>query len=392
MPGNPPIKVPNLILETPPEPLPHAGHTLFVGTHRRAHRADAEDCAFGIYSFQSDHGSIWEPSGLAETPQPGWLAIHPQHNWIYAVNEVRQIDGCDGGAITSFSLDREKGMLRAINTLPLPPMPCHCVVEASGQFLLVATFGGGSVHLIRLGEEGSLLEECDRHDHSGSSLHPQRQLSPHAHAVVLSPDNRFVLVPDLGIDKVVVYELDQPNGRLKPRADLTLTMPPLSGPRHAVFSPDARHVYLINEMSAQVVVLGWDEATGVLTPKQTTELLPEHFYGLKSGGAIEVHPNGQFLYATTRSHGSSGLPDAPGLDQLVWFAIDPADGAITLGGRMPSGGGIPRSMALTPDARGLLIGHQCSGRVTKFALSDGIPGRPEIAFEVPVPVCLLFVD
>jgi 6-phosphogluconolactonase len=385
-----------LIRSTPAEPALQAAPLLYVGTHRRAHRADPEDCAFGIYGFRPDSGSgagsAWNACGLAETPQPGWLALHPQRGYLYAVNEVRQIAGREGGAVTAFSIDRQSGILREINTLPLPAMPCHCVVDASGQFLLVATFGGGSVHLFRLGEDGGLAEECDRHVHSGSSLHPQRQTAPHAHAVVLSPGNRFVLVPDLGLDKVLVYEFDAVNGQLAPRDDLSLALPPLSGPRHAVFSPDGRHVYLVNEMSAQVVVLGWDETTGVLTPRQTAELLPEGFSGIKSGAAIEVHPDGRFLYVTTRSHGSSGMPSAPGLDLLVWFSVDPDSGELTLGERLPSGGGIPRSMALSPDAKSLLIGHQCSGRVTKFGLSDGIPVSPETAFEVPVPVCLLFFD
>lgn len=365
---------------------------LYVGTHGKAHRADTVATAFGIYGFRQTARSGWNSCGLTETLHPGWLALHPNCNWLYAVNEVRQMDGREGGGVTAFAIDRKSGGLRPINMLPLPPMPCHCAVDPSGRFLLVATFGGGSVHLIRLGDDGALADECDRHVHTGSSLHPQRQTSPHAHAVVISPGGRFVLVPDLGIDKVLVYELDVIAGRLVPRMDLALALPPLSGPRHAVFSPDARHVYLVNEMSAQIAVLGWDEATGILTPRQTAELLPDGFAGLKSGAAIAMHPGGHFLYATTRSHGSSGMPPAPGLDQLVWFRIDPAGGGLTLGGRLPSGGGIPRSMAMVPGAQSLLIGHQCSGTVVEFALIDGVPHQTGRAFDVPVPVCLTFAS
>jgi 6-phosphogluconolactonase len=146
---------------------------------------------------------------------------------------------------------------------------------------------------------------------------------------------------------VLVYELDGAAGRLVPREDLTVTLPPLSGPRHMVFSPNARHAYLVNEMSAQVAVFGWNEVTGILSPKQTAELLPQGFAGLKSGAAIEIHPGGRLLYVTTRSHGSSGMPPAPGLDQLVWFDVDPESGTLTLGGCLASGGGIPRSMVLS---------------------------------------------
>jgi 6-phosphogluconolactonase len=368
-----------------------AGERLYVGTHRRAHRADQADIAHGIYHFEREAAeSAFEARGICETAQPGWLATHPDGRTLYAVNEVRELGDHPGGAVTAFAIDPETGVLRALNRALLPPMPCHCTVDPQGRYLLVATFGGGSVHLFELLADGSLRAERDRHVHTGSSAHPQRQTAPHAHAVAIAPGGRFVLVPDLGTDQVWVYEVDATAFRLVPRLDLRIEQPPLSGPRHLAFSPDGRFAYLINEMSATVAVFGWNGDTGVLAPLQTVDLLAEDFAGLRSGAAIMNHPDGRHLYATTRSHGSSGLPVAPGLDRLVWFAVDSATGLLTFAGRTESGGGIPRAIALSPDTNRLYIGHQCNGVITEFALADGTPINTGRVIATPVPVCLLF--
>lgn len=363
---------------------------LYVGTHRRAHRADPEDTAFGIYSFHGTDAGEWQSAGLQETIQPGWLALGKAGPALYAVNEVREMNGAAGASVSAFSITPESGELAFINSRPLPPMPCHCTVDGTGRFLLVATFGGGSVHVFPIGQDGALGEECDRHVHVGSSAHPQRQTSPHAHAVVPSPDNRFVLVPDLGTDKVVVYAFDSAKGQLIVRPENTLALPPLSGPRHAVFSSDARFVYLVNEMSATLTVCAWDSDAGTLAILQSLDLLPDGFEGLRSGSAIVLHPDDRRLFVTTRSHGSSGMPAKPGLDLLVCVTVNPDNGLAEIAARLPSGGGIPRSIALMPDGRHLLIGHQCSGTVISFSLEGEVPETTGHAIATPVPVCLLF--
>lgn len=368
-----------------------ANAILYVGTHRRAHRADVQDIAFGIYSFAPDDGPDGFVSGpLTETLQPGWLAFSPDGTRLYAVNEVRAIDGREGGAISAFAIDHPGAPLRALNSQPLPPMPCHCLVDGSGHYLLAATFGGGSVHLFRINADGSIGEELDRYVHMGSSAHPQRQTQPHAHAVLLSPDERFLLVPDLGADRLFVYRFDRDRGRLIPLTERSVVLPPLSGPRHAVFAPDGRHLYLINEMSASITVFTWDSRNGALRALQTVDLLPDGLECLKSGGAIAIHPDGRRLFATTRSHGSSGMPDAPGLDLLVWFTVDPQSGLLKLGARLPSGGGIPRSIALSPDGERFYVGHQCSGTIVEYAIYQDRVAPTGKVLTTPVPVCLTF--
>jgi 6-phosphogluconolactonase len=369
-----------------------ASGLIYVGTHRRAHRADPVDIAFGIYWLRmaSDTGQL-SSAGLIETPQPGWLSMHPGGRSLYAVNEVQDFDGVQGGGVSAFAIAPETGALTLLNARPTSSLPCHCEVDASGKYLLVATFGGGAVHLFPLEPDGQIGPEADFHQHTGSSAHPRRQTGPHAHGISIDPGNRFVLVPDLGTDQVIVYELDHQAGHLIPRPERNVRLPPESGPRHLVFDQRSRFAYLMNEMSATIAVFSYEAGTAALQEIQTVDTLPAGFVGLRSGAEIALHPSGRFLYASTRSHGSSGALQAPGLDRLVWFEVEEA-GTLRSAGSISSGGQIPRTF--TFDSRGdvLFVGHQCSGTVVTFQIdrATGTPIATGTIISSPVPVCLRF--
>jgi 6-phosphogluconolactonase len=365
---------------------------IFVGTHRRAHRADPVDVAFGIYAFRSGRGGLIA-LGMTATPQPGWITMHPGGRFLYAANEVGTFEGTAGGGVSAFAVDLKSGALRALNCRPTSALPCHCEVDASGRYLLVATHGGGAVHLFPIGADGRIGAEADRHQHIGSSVDPRRQAQPHAHAVGIDPANRFVLVPDLGIDQVVAYELALGSGKLIPRPECNVRLPPGSGPRHLVFDPHGRFVYLMNELSASITAFAYDHRRGNLREIQTAHLLPRDFPGLRSGAELGIDPTGRFLYATTRSHGSSGEPPVRGLDSLVWFKIDAQSGALSPRGSVPSGGEIPRSFTFDGKGRSILVAHQYSGSLVPFRI-DPDTGAPQPVGEItmtPVPVSLRFV-
>jgi 6-phosphogluconolactonase len=365
---------------------------LFVGTHRRAHRADPTDVAFGIYAFRSEHDH-WSALGLTETPQPGWIAVHPSGGFLYVANEVGTFEGGTGGAVSAFAVDVETGSLRALNWQRTSALPCHCEVDASGRYLLVVTHGGGAVHLFPLGADGYIGAEADRAQHAGSSVDPRRQSQPHAHAIGIDRANRFVLVPDLGIDQVVVYELELDRGKLIPRPQCNAHLAPGSGPRHLTFDPAGRFVYLINELNATITVFAYGADHGTLQEIQTAQLLPADFTGLRSGAEVGIDPTGRFLYATTRSHGSSGEPPVRGLDSLAWFSIDARSGQLSPQGRVSSGGDIPRSFTFDGEGSSLLVAHQGSGSVVPFSIegASGAPRRDGNTLFTPVPVCLRFM-
>jgi len=366
---------------------------LYVGTHRRAHRADPDDIAFGVYRLGLDEDSgTFRALDMVETPQPGWIAAHPGGQFLYVVNEVRDFEGSEGGGVSAFRIDPDTGALSPLGSQRTPPLPCHCEVDSSGRWLLAATFGGGTVHLFPLGPDGRIGPQAEVHRHTGSSVHPRRQTQPHAHAVSFDPAGRFVLVPDLGTDQLRVYAFDADRGSLTPRPERTARLAPGSGPRHVAFDAHARFVYLMNEMNATITTFAYNPADGALEQRQSVDLLPEGFAGLRSGAELRVHPNGRFLYATTRSHGSSGEPPVRGLDSLVWFAIDPESGLLALRGRTASGGELPRSFTFDAPGERLFIGHQASASIVTFNidLQTGTPIPSGERAAAPVPVCLVF--
>ncbi|KAA9157794.1 lactonase family protein [Amycolatopsis acidicola] len=345
---------------------------LYAGTFPRAYHADTTDVAFGVYGFRVAADAL-VPVGLAETPRAGWVAAHPGGRFLYVANEIP-----DGG-VSAFAVDPDTGALRPLNSRPTAATPCHCTVDATGRYLLVSTFHGGTVHLFPLGADGRIGPVLDSRQHEGASVHPRRQRSPHPHSVTLDPENRFALVPDLGTDRVVVYELG--HDKLVPAGEVRVA--PGSGPRHLAFDPGGEFVYLVNEMAATVTAFGYH--AGNLRELQTVDLLPEGLTGHRSAAAIAVH--GRFLYATTRSHGTSGPPPEPGLDSVVWFEID--RGRLMFRGRKPSGGAIPRSAVLRGER--LYVAHQGSGTIVTFRLEAGEP-VPAGVTETPVPVCLQIIE
>ena len=215
--------------------------------------------------------------------------------------------------------------------------------------LMVANYGGGSVSVLPIGEDGKLGAVSHLAQHSGSSVNPRRQEAPHAHGVHLDPAGKLLAVPDLGLDKVMLYRLDAEAGTLKPCDPPAAEVAPGSGPRHLAFHPNGQHAYVINEMSNTVTAFDHDAESGKLTPTQVISTLPESFQGVTYTAEIFVHPSGKFLYGSNRGH-----------DSLAIFAIDEASGRLTSIGQTSTGGKSPRSFAIDPTGRFLLAANQGS--------------------------------
>ncbi|RVU03226.1 lactonase family protein [Novosphingobium umbonatum] len=360
---------------------------LYVGTLQKAYHAQENPSAFGIYRWDHD-GEGWRGPALTPTPQPGWLVISPCGGFLYAMNELREVDGVAGGAITAFAIHPRSGDLIELNRRKTGGNPCHGAIDATGRYLLVSTFHGGMVEMFPLAPDGLLGEAVVVNRHQGSSLHPKRQTAPHPHGIAITPDNRLVLVPDLGTDRIEVYELDAVQGTLRHLPEAALVLPPLSGPRHALISPSGQWAYIIAEMSAQIMVVAI-ETPHRLRLVQCIDLLPAQFSGLRSGGELVWGDDGRFLYATTRSHGSSGMPDKPGVDGLYWLAIDQDSGLLTLAGSRPAHGLIPRDCAVADG--GLWVAHQASSLLSWHPIdrATGALGAAEHVLETPVPACII---
>jgi 6-phosphogluconolactonase len=340
----------------------------------------------GIYAFRLDPASgALTPQGLAgRADNPSFLALHPSGKWVYAVNETDSFQGKKTGGVSAFALDQGSGKLTAINQQPSEgTAPCHIAVDASGRYVFVANYSSGSVAVLPVHDDGALGTAVTTKQHEGSSVNAQRQKGPHAHAVVPSADNAFLLTADLGLDKVIVYHFSQLSGALNPAAPADV-LTPGAGPRHLAFDAQgAPRVYVINEMGNTISLLAWNPTNGALSaPEQTISTLPREFSGESSTAEIVAHPSGKFLYGSNRGH-----------DSIAVYAIDRSTGKLTSKGFDPTRGKEPRSFNIDPTGRWLIAANQNSNTLSVFEINQETGGlTPKGApVDAPTPVCVLFV-
>jgi 6-phosphogluconolactonase len=218
--------------------------------------------------------------------------------------------------------------------------------------------------------------------HTGTSVNVRRQEGPHAHCVNLDPAKKFLLVCDLGLDKVLVYRLGAGPAALTPNDPPFATCAPGVGPRHLAFRPDAKFVHVLNELNSTITTFEYDKRKGTLREGQTVSTLPAGFSGSTSCAEIEVHPSGKFVYASNRGH-----------DSIAVFKADKRAGLLSLVEHEPTQGKTPRHFALDPAGRWLLAENQGSDSVVVFRV-DSRTGALESTgqtVEVPSPVCAVFV-
>lgn len=330
----------------------------------------------GLYRLDFDlaDGTL-RPAGVLASPRnPSFLALHPTQPWLYTVCEEEQ-----AGAVTALTLTGARGEAAVLNwqsTLGIGP--CHCALDPTGEFLAAANYRSGDLSLHRIGADGRLSRACDFMRHAGSGPVADRQEGPHAHSANFDPTGCFLLVADLGIDRLMVYALDRERGKLSEQVPGGMTLPPGAGPRHLCFHPNGRWVYLINELDNTVVAYDW--ACGALTALQTLSTLPEDFTGTSYCAEVRVHPSGRFLYGSNRGH-----------DSLAIFAIAEAEGRLTPLGHTPTGGEHPRHFTLSPEGRWLLVGNMFTDTIVVFRVAEA-GGLQRVGEELtlPSPTCLLF--
>ncbi len=335
----------------------------------------------GIYAFEFNlqTGEASQPRLVAETPNPSFLAIHPSLRFLYAVNEIW--GGGKEGTVSAFAIQLD-GSLRFLNLQPSKGIgPCHLTVDKTGKFVLVANYGSGSVAVLPILPDGRLGETTCTIQHEGKSANPQRQEGPHAHSINLDPANKFAIVADLGIDKLLVYQFDATKGTLKTNDPPFVATAPGAGPRHVAFHPNGKFVYAINELNSTVTAYRYDAAKGTLTEIQTVSTLPEGFTGTNTTAEVQVHPSGRFLYGSNRGH-----------DSIAIFTID-SEGKLTSIGHQPTQGKTPRNFGIDPTGTYLLAANQDSDNLVVFRI-DPQTGKLEptgLTLEILTPVCVKFL-
>ncbi len=355
-------------------------YLVYVGTYT------TKQTSKGIYAYWFDAGTgKLKAAGLAaESTDPSFVAVHPSGKYLYAVNEVDEFAGQKSGAVSAFTIDHHSGALKLVNQVPSRGGgPCHVSLDKTGKYVLVANYDGGSVASFRVHEDGSLGEAAGFVQHSGSSVNKERQEAPHAHWIGTSPDNRFALAADLGLDEVLVYRFDAAKGTLTANDPPSAKANPGAGPRHFAFHLNGKFAYLLTEMENAVTVFSYNSLKGSLTALQTISTLGKDYSGPKEAAELVVHPSGKFLYASNRA----------GVDSITAFAIDRTKGTLKLIGEFPTMGKTPRNFAIDPAGRFLLAANQESSNIVVFRI-DAATGRLTPTGEVveaPAPVCIAFV-
>ena len=359
----------------------HDGKYLFyVGTY-----TEEGSKSKGIYAFRYDAAtSEITPLGLAaETTNPSWVTVHPNGRFLYAVNEVGNYKGPNSGGLSAFSIDRATGKLTFLNEVPTRGAdPCYATVDATGKYVLVANYTGGSVAAFPILADGKLGEASSFVQHTGKGTNPERQEGPHAHSIDLSPDNRFAMVDDLGLDELLVYKFDGAKGTLTPNDPPFTKLEAGIGPRHFVLRPDGKFAYVISEIGHTVTVLSNDAAAGKLQPIQSITTLPKDFTGRNDDAEIRVHPSGKFLYASNR-----------GDDSIAIYAIDQSKGTLTLVTITKTGGKEPRNFEIDPEGKLLFAENQNSNNIVVFRIDQktGQLTPTGKVLDVSSPVCVKFL-
>ena len=352
-------------------------YMLYVGTY-----TDQGSKGIYAYSFDSSSGKLTSLGLAAETVEPSFLAIDSSGRFLYAVNEIANYQGQSTGAVTAFAVQPETGKLSFLNQVSSRDEgPAHITLDRTGMYALVSNYTLGSVAVFPLLKDGKLGEASSFVQHKGSSINPDRQKGPHAHAIALSPDNRFAVVADLGLDQLLVYSFDAAKGALGTKPEITKSNPG-AGPRHLAFSADSRFLYVINELQSTVVTYSYNGATGALHELQTIYTLPKGFSGNNTAAEIEIHPSGKLLFASNR-----------GDDSIAVFAMDSHTGMLTHVETDSTGGKTPRNFAIDPTGSWLLAANQDSDNIVVFRIDQktGHLTPTGDVFQLPSPVCLKFV-
>lgn len=348
---------------------------VYIGTYTHAQSK-------GIYvgRFDERTGKLSALELAAKTANPSFLAVSPNGRYLYAVNELDSFEGKKSGAVSAFAID-PGGKLDFLNQAATRGgAPAYVSLDKSGRYVLIANYNGGNIIVFPVEKNGSLGAATAFVQDKGHSVNPIRQTKPYAHSINVSPDNRFAIVADLGLDKVEVFRFQQ--GKLTPNDPPYATVKPGSGPRHFVFSPDGKFVYVESEMGSTLTVFTYDAARGVLGRVQTISSLPPDFKGKSTGAEVQILPSGRFLYASNR-----------GNDTIAVFAVNRPTGMLKPVEYVPSGGKTPRMFALDPSGHFLIAAHQDSNNIVIFRINQATgkltPTGQQV--DLSMPVCVVFV-
>ncbi|MCM0646881.1 lactonase family protein [Clostridium swellfunianum] len=329
----------------------------------------------GIYSFILDTSSqkLDNIRLEAELGNPTYLTITSDNKYLYSVVK----SGVAGG-VSAYKIGDEK--LCLLNSqLSEGSSPCHVSLTRTNDYLFSANYHKGEVAAYPLDKGGTVAEICSLFIHGGSGPNKARQEKAHAHYAALAPDEKYLCVIDLGIDKLVVYSFN--SNKLEKHKEISFK--PGCGPRHMAFHPNGKFAYVLTELSAEVAVLNYSKTDGTFEILEYISSLPTNFMGENTGSAIHVSQDGNYLYTSNRGH-----------DSIAVFKISQETGKLEVVQHISTEGSGPRDFALTPDGNFLIAANQNSSNLVPFSIdkSTGKLSRVGDIVSLPNPVCIKFIS
>lgn len=347
---------------------------VFVGSY-----AEEAEKGLSVFQFNEDSVELSLLSDYAGIKNPTFLNVDAAAAKLYAITEAVNSDGKKVGAAATYAIDANDGTLTEVNRAStVESTTCHIQRDRDSRYLTVTSYHGGMIGLLAIEDDGKIGGLLDVRQHEGSSVDPERQDRPHPHSAFYSPDERFLFVQDLGLDRIFSYRVDRDGQKLEPNGETALQ--PGAGPRHLVFHPDATYAYAINELDSTVTAFRYDSAAGTLTTLETVSTLPEGYAGENGCAEIAISGDGRYLYGSNRGH-----------DSIVVYEVDEASGRLTSIQHAPTGGGHPRHFALTPSGRFLLAANRDGNNIVVFRVGQE-NGRLEttgVEARASKPVCVV---
>jgi len=364
-----------LSAQAPDKPAAKQNLLVYVGTYTTKTNSK------GIYAYRFDavSGRLSAIGIAAETPDPSWVAVHPNGKFLYAVNEAGK-----SSTVSAFALEPKTGKLTLLNQLPaLGEDPCYLSFDKTGKYLFVANYTSGNVVVFPIEADGKLgAATANVRDEGKVGPNKERQDGPHAHWIETSADNRVAYVADLGLDKVLIYPFDETSGRLANAGVLgEVALPASSGPRHLAFSHDRKFMYVLGELKSNVTAFA-KKSGEPYKEIQTISAIPKGFSGRNDAAEIAIHPNGKFLCASNRGH-----------DSIAVFNVQRRGGRLSLAANVPTGGKEPRHFVIDPTGKFLLAENQLSNNIVVFKIdptTGGLTPTGQVV-DVPSPVCIAFL-
>jgi 6-phosphogluconolactonase len=346
---------------------------LYVGSF-----TEGDGKGLSLFDFNIRKGSLEFISKTDAGPSPTFFCFSKRHKLIYAINEVTEINRRPGGGITTLKYDPKTGLVEKKNEIIVPfGGPCHISLSADSGFLFVANYASGSIAVVKLDINGIPEFVSD----SILYIPEKKDIYARAHMIKQDPGGKHVYVTDLGLDRIMIYDLDRNTGKLNQISNGLISLPDGSGPRHFIFSSDGSKMYVINELASTIMVFKVDN-NGSLELAQTMPTTRAGFLERNSCAEILIGKDGKFLYGSNR-----------GENTIVVFKID-KDGLLSLAGHVSCGGDWPRNFVIDPSGRFLLSGNQKSENITVFRINrrTGSPGLPIFGIKIKSPAYLEFVE